>query len=117
SAGAQWIVLENLEICGGRPPNSFTTADGQVKKYARNAAALWVEKAQHLVVRHCKLRDSGNGLFVSSNNQTASEDILIERCDIYDKGNVGSGFEHNIYSEASVITFQFNHLGNLRKGC
>jgi hypothetical protein len=112
SLGAQWIVLENLDIRGGRPPATFKAADGKKKPYAKNAAALWVEKAQHLVVRHCTLRDSGNGLFISSNDRSASEDIVVEKCYIYNNGNPGSGYEHNVYSEAIDLTFQFNHLGH-----
>ena len=35
---------------------------------------------------------------------------------IYDNGNVGSIFEHNIYTEALGITFQFNYFGPLKAG-
>src|SRR4029079_4241587 len=36
---------------------------------------------------------------------------------IYDNGNVGSLFEHNNYTAAIGITFQYNRFGPLRTGC
>ena len=63
-----------------------------------------------------RLHDSGNGLFVSSAEPNVSRDILIEGNHIYDNGNVGSIYEHNTYTEALGITYQFNHFGPLRAG-
>ncbi len=114
--GAEYIVIENLEIRGARPPYSFITSKGETKPYHRIAAALYVEKAHHLTVRNCILTDSTHGLFVSSNNESVSSDILIEKCHIYGNGMEKSG-QHNIYTAAVGITFQFNHLGALRPGC
>jgi hypothetical protein len=106
----QHIVIERLDVRGGRQPFAFKAAEGSEKKYNRNAAALYVEKAQDLVVRNCILRDSGNGLFISSNDQRASSNILVEGCHIYDNGN-RSGLEHNVYTAAREIVFQYNHIG------
>ena len=112
----QYIVIENIEFRGGRTGNKFTAPDGQTKAYNNFSAALYVEKAQHLTLRHCTFTDSGNGLFIGSNDESASGDILIENCHVYDNGNLGSGHEHNIYTEAQGITYQYNHLGRLRAG-
>ncbi len=112
----QYIVLENLEIRGGHAPNKFTDPTGQIKSYGKFASALYVEKAQHLTIRHCTLTDSGNGLFIGSNDESASSDITVESCHIYGNGNIGSGQEHNVYTEAQGITYQYNHLGRLRPG-
>ena len=60
------IVIENLEIRSGRPPFSFSNASGNTESYANNAASIYVEKAEHLVIRNCILRDSGNGLFIGA---------------------------------------------------
>jgi hypothetical protein len=110
------IVIENLEIRGARPPFSFKSAKGETKNYKPNAAAIYVEKAEDLTIRHCIIRDSGNGIFISSNDNQASTNILIESNHIYDNGNVKSGYEHNVYSEAIGITFQSNHFGPLKTG-
>ena len=111
------IVLESLDIRNSRPPYKFTGADGKERAYIRNAAAIRVEKADRLTIRNCVLHDCGNGLFVSSNDKEVSRDILLEGNYIYDNGNPGSGSEHNVYTEARGITFQFNRFGPLRPGC
>jgi hypothetical protein len=104
------IVIENLEIRGAHPSFTATGPKGVVK-YASNAASIWIEKGEHITIRGCTLRDSGNGLFVSHQ----SKDILIEGCSIFGNGNEKSIFEHNVYTEASGITFQSNHFGPLRE--
>jgi hypothetical protein len=111
------IVIENLDLRGARPPYMFTGADGKTHSYSKNAAAITVEKAIHLVIRRCILHDCGNGLFVSSGNEQASRDILIEGNSIFDNGNERSGYEHNVYTAAIGIIFQANHLGPLRTNC
>lgn len=110
------IVIENLDIRSGRPPYSFTNTDGNTESYADNAAAIYVEKAAHLVIRNCVLSDSGNGLFIGSyNGQT--QDILIDGNHIHGNGIEGSAYQHNTYTSAIGITYQRNHLGRLRDGC
>lgn len=108
----QYIVVENLVIQGARPPYQFTGRKGTAP-YAKNAAALFIEKGEHITIRNCTLRDSGNGFFTSYQ----AKDILIEKCLIYDNGIEGSLYEHNSYTAAQGIVFQFNHFGPLRKGC
>ncbi len=106
------IVIEGLEISGARPPYSFSGRQGGLP-YAKNAAAIFLSKGEHIVIRDCVLRDSGNGLLVSAE----SSDVLIEGCHIYDNGNEGSVFEHNAYTAAAGITYQYNRFGPLRAGC
>ncbi len=106
-----WIVIENLEIKGARPENTFTGRSG-LTSYGGNAAAIYVEKGQNIVVRGCHLHDCSNGLFCASE----TTNLLVESNWIEDNGNVGSIFEHNNYTEALGITFQFNHFGPLRAG-
>jgi hypothetical protein len=111
----RWIVMENLEVRSGRPPYSFTGRAG-AGQYAANAAAIYVEKAENLVIRRCVLRDSGNGLFLGTSNANMTRDVLVEGNYILDNGNAGSAFEHNSYTAALGITFQFNRYGPLRDG-
>jgi Putative Ig domain len=55
-------------------------------------------------------------LFVSFAEPNISRTILIEANYIYDNGNTNSLFEHNTYTEALGITYQFNRFGPLRAG-
>ena len=106
------IVIENLDIRSGRQPYRFTGRDGKTD-YLKNAAAIFIEKGQRILIRGCHLHDSGNGLFCSPQ----AEQIRVEGCRIFDNGVEGSIYEHNSYTSARGITFQFNHFGPLRDGC
>ena len=107
-----FIVIENLEIRSGHNAYNFTDDGGNINTYALNAAAIHVEKVNNLIIRNCVIHDSGNGIFVSSN----SNDITLEYNYIYGNGNSGRFFEHNTYTEATNITYQFNRFGPLRAG-
>ena len=107
----QWIEIANLDIRGARTPATFIDDAGNVQTYAQNAAAIFIEKGENIVVRNCIIRDSGNGLFVASSDAAVSRDILIESCHIHANGNAGSIYEHNTYTAAIGITYQFNRFG------
>ena len=109
------IIIENLEIKSGRPAYQFTNDNNQTSTYSKNAAAIYVEKAEHLVIRDCILRDSGNGLFIGANDGQ-TKDILIASNYIYDNGIENSIFEHNAYTAGIGMTFQYNRFGPLRNG-
>lgn len=106
------IVLAGLEIRSGRQPFSFHGRNGHTD-YRKNAASVFVEKGEHIVLRDLVLHDSGNGLFVSP----ASRDVLVEGCHIYGNGVEGSIYEHNSYTQARGIVFQHNRYGPLRQDC
>lgn len=112
NAQASHIVIENLEIRGARPPYSFSDDDGASLSYPNNAAAIFVESGDHITIRNCVLHDCGNGLFVAA----ASSNVMVEGNYLYDNGNIGSIYEHNSYTAAAGITFQFNRYGPLRAG-
>jgi len=105
------IVLENLEVTNANPANSYQGLGGPAK-YVKNAASIWIEKGERIVVRNCDIHDSGNGLFVSP----LSRNITVEKCRIHGNGIVKDMFEHNVYSEATGIVFQGNRFGPLRAG-
>ena len=111
----QYIIIENLEIRSGRPPYQFSNDNGVTETYANNAASIYVEKAANLTIKNCTLRDSGNGLFIGAFNGL-TQDISIENNYIYDNGIVNRIFEHNTYTAAINITYQFNRFGPLRDG-
>lgn len=112
----EYIVIEKLDLRSARPPYGFTNDVGAITNYTETAAALWIEKGKNITVRGNIIRDSGNGLFVSSAEPNISEDIVIDGNYIYDNGNAGSIFHHNTYTEALRITYQFNRFGPLRTG-
>jgi len=106
-----WIVVENLDIRGARSTNTFTGRSG-VTAYGTNASAIYIEKGTNCVVRGCHLHDCGNGFFCAS----LTTNLLVEGNYIEGNGNVGSIYEHNNYTEALGITFQYNHFGPLLAG-
>ncbi len=108
----RYILIENLDIRSARPPYSFTGRNG-LTYYNKSAASIFVEYGENIVIRNCILRDSGNGLFVAQQ----TKNILIEGCHIFDNGIKGSIYQHNAYTEAQGITYQFNYFGPLRDGC
>ncbi|MGH9855381.1 MAG: right-handed parallel beta-helix repeat-containing protein [Blastocatellia bacterium] len=110
------ITIENLEIRGARPPYTYTAANGSAQSYVNNASSIYVEKGENITVRNCRIHDSGNGFFVASSETAVSRDILVEANYIYDNGNSGSIFEHNNYTAALGITFQYNRFGPPRAG-
>lgn len=112
----KYITIENLEVRGAYQSYQFTRYNGQTLTYAQNAAAIFVEKAENLVIRNSIITDSGNGLFIASSDTDTSRNILVEGNYIYGNGNVSSAFEHNNYTAAINITFQYNRFGPLRSG-
>jgi parallel beta-helix repeat protein len=112
----KYIVIENLEIRGARSSYTFTDDTGATVAYANNASTIYVEKCESCTIRNNVLHDAGNGLFVASSDTDVSRDIVIEKNHIYDGGNVGSIFEHNVYTAALGIRFEANFLGRLLTG-
>lgn len=110
----RYITIENLEVRGAFQSYQFTRANGQLQSYTQNAAPIYVEKAENLTIRNCIITDGGNGLFIASSDTAPSRDILVEGNYIYGNGNSGSAFEHNNYTAAIGITFQYNRFGPLR---
>lgn len=108
----EYIVIENLKIMNGRDDYTFTGRDG-LTGYNANCAAVFIESGNHITIRNCELFNCGNGLFAAS----ASEEILVEGCYIHGNGNAGSIYEHNNYTEAKNITFQYNRFGPLCEDC
>jgi hypothetical protein len=106
-----YIQIINLEIRNGRDSYSFTGRDG-VGPYTTNAAAIYLEKGENILIKNCILANCGNGFFAAN----SSKNIFVESCYLYDNGNVGSIYEHNSYTESRGIIFQYNHFGPLLTG-
>ena len=116
----QYIVIQGLHIRNAFHENSFTSASGKVVNYTENAAGIFVERGEHIVVRGVEIEGNGNGFFVASGDseEVLSRDILLERSKVYGNGTVkvAADRHHNIYTEAAGMVFQFNDIGPLREG-
>lgn len=112
----RYITIENLEIRSAHPNYQFTDDTGATQTYSSAASSIFVEKGENITVRNCKLHDSANGFFVASSDDTVSRNILVEGNYIFGNGIVGSAFQHNNYTAAINITFQYNRFGPPRAG-
>jgi hypothetical protein len=112
----RYIVIENLEIRSGHPSYQFTDDGGATQTYSTSASSIYVEKGENITVRNCWITDSANGFFVASSDDTVSRNILVEGNYIFGNGVVGSILQHNNYTAAIGITFQYNRFGPLRTG-
>jgi hypothetical protein len=121
SGPAGYISIENLEVRGARYNQPFTDGlTGQPDVYHNFASCMYVEAAAHIVLKGNILHNCGNGLFMNSKNATPvelSQDVMIDGNSFYANGNaplagVTNGFsEHESYTEARDITFQYNYFG------
>jgi len=109
------LIIEKLDLRSARPPFTFFNSDGGQEEYSTNAASIYVEVGQHITIRNCVIHDSGNGIFIGARDGD-TQDILIESNYIYDNGVVGRIYEHNTYTAAIGITYQYNFMGALRAG-
>lgn len=106
------VEVRGLEVRGGRQPHSFTGRDGGTR-YAKNAAAFYIEKGRYIRIEDCVIHDNGNGIITAP----ATRDLTVRGCHIFDNGVEGSGYEHNVYTTGIRVTFEFNRFGPLRQGC
>ena len=116
STVASNIVIENLEIRSGHPSYTFTDDSGAQQTYSTSASSIFVELGENITVRNCRIHDSANGFFVASSDAAVSRNILVEGNYIFGNGVSGSIFQHNNYTAAYGITFQYNRFGPPRAG-
>lgn len=112
----RYIVIENLEIRGAHPSYQFTGRNGALQTYSTSASPIFVEKGENITIRNNIITDGANGFFVASSDDAVSRNILVEGNYIYGNGVVGSILQHNNYTAAIGITFQYNRFGPLRSG-
>ncbi|MBX3288985.1 MAG: putative Ig domain-containing protein [Acidobacteria bacterium] len=110
------IIIENLEIRGAHPNYQFTGRNNVVQNYASAASPIFVEKGENITIRNNIITDGANGFFVASSDEAVSRNILVEGNYIYGNGISGSIYQHNNYTAAINITFQYNRFGPLRSG-
>jgi hypothetical protein len=123
---AGYIGIENLDIRNSLYDAPFSDATtGAQGRYSSFGSCLYVEAAAHLVIKNNVLHNCGNGLYMNSKNGAIvelSQDVLIEGNTLYNNSNppiagVSGGFsEHNSYTEARDIIYQYNYFGDVRPG-
>lgn len=113
SGPAAYVTIECLEVTSARPGVTFEDAGGDQTEYTQNAACLYLEEGTSITLRNNVIHGCGNGIFASS----GSSDVLVASNYVYENGNDGSIYEHNSYTEARGITFEFNHYGPLCGTC
>ena len=112
----KYIIIENLEIRGAHPNYQFTNRNGAVQNYASAASPIFVEKGENITIRNNIITDGANGFFVASSDDAVSRNIMVEGNYIHGNGISGSILQHNNYTAAVNITFQYNRFGPLRSG-
>jgi hypothetical protein len=112
----KYITIENLDIRSAHPNYQFTDRSGASAVYSSAASSIYVEKGENITIRNNIIHDSANGFFVASSDELASRNILVEGNYIYDNGIVGSAFQHNNYTAAIGIIFQYNRFGAPKAG-
>jgi len=123
------ITIESLDIrhalYDATGALHFTDQHGATRTYSTFGCGIYVEFAQHLIVRGCEISFNGNGLFANSKYgaAAASADLLIEKNYFHDNGQptipgLTNGYgEHHIYVESVGAVYQFNRFGPLRPAC
>lgn len=112
----KYITIENLDIRSAHPVYQFTDRNGATQTYSSAASSIYIEKGENITIRNNILHDSANGFFAASSDSLASRNILVEGNYIYDNGIVGSAFQHNNYTAAIGIIFQYNRFGPPKTG-
>lgn len=112
----KYITIENLDIRSAHPNYQFTDRNGALATYSSAASSIYVEKGENITIRNNIIHDSANGFFVASSDELASRNILVEGNYIYDNGIAGSAFQHNNYTAAIGIVFQYNRFGAPKTG-
>lgn len=108
------ITLENVEIRGANPNNSYTGADGIKKKYGGNAAGVYGIRYDGLTLRNCTIHDNSNGLL--SGDSQPTKNYRQENCRIFGNGLVGSDQCHGTYVQAVGAVYVGNWYGKHRAG-
>jgi hypothetical protein len=106
--GASHVVIEGLEF-----RNAHVDYAHAGLFPGDNASGIYVEDASHVVIRDCAIHGNGNGLF----SAPGTVDLRVEQNHLWGNGNVGSGYEHNSYTETDGIVFEGNRYGPLCAGC
>ncbi|MBC8099396.1 MAG: hypothetical protein H7Y11_08130 [Armatimonadetes bacterium] len=110
-----YIHIEGLHFKNAYEDYTFTTANGQVRNYTSNAAALMVQRGADITLTGLAISDSGNGFFAASSGDAEQtvRNLTLQYSYIYGNGT-DSDQHHNIYTESNGMIIQFNRFGPTR---
>lgn len=111
------IRIANLKLTGAHKDNRYTAQDGSTGTYVGGAAAIYAVVVEDLTIENCEITRNGNGVFINSKSEDeASRGVYIRHNRIWDNGNVGSWFEHNLYIQTARALYEGNYIGQLIPG-
>ena len=111
------IRIANLKLTGAHQDHRYTAQDGSTGQYVGGAAAVYAIVVEDLTIENCEITRNGNGVFVNSKSEDeASRHVFIRHNRIWDNGNVGSWFEHNLYIQTARSLYEGNYIGQLIPG-
>jgi hypothetical protein len=112
------IIVEGLSLKNADPLKKFKNVAGTELAYAKNAAAIYVERGDDITIKDCEISWSANGVFVGSGDteEVLSRNFSLINSLVHSNGNVGSDREHNLYTEAAGALFIGNDIRPLRTG-
>ena len=112
----KYITIENLEIRSAHPIINLRTTAEIRRTYSSAASSdLSSKKAKTSRSATTSARQRER-IFRRIGRRTRSRNILVEGNYIFDNGIVGSAFQHNNYTAAIGIMFQYNRFGPLGNG-
>jgi hypothetical protein len=106
-----YINIEGIHFRNAHPDHTFTTAAGQTRTYSSNAAAIHIQRGQHIRISGAIISESGNGLFAATSDaETLTRNLTLEYSYIHSNGT-SSDQHHNTYTESIGMLYQFNRFG------
>lgn len=111
----EYIDIENLQLTGAQNGKTFTDNTGQVQQYS-DPACIEMHSVGNVSIRNNVITNCTAGIFAANNEPVRAGNLLIEGNYIYKNGESGSYYVHNIYTEVTGITFQYNRIDDLLPG-
>ncbi|MCA9619043.1 MAG: right-handed parallel beta-helix repeat-containing protein [Myxococcales bacterium] len=113
----QHFVIEGLELRNASHELSFTDNKGEKRQYSRNAAAIYVQRADHVTIRGCDVHANQTALFIGGGGgPEVTHHVRILENHIHDNGSATDFYEHNVYNEAVDVLYERNWLESPRGG-
>jgi hypothetical protein len=111
------LRIANLKLTGAHKDHRYTAQDGSTGTYVGGAAAIYAVVVEDLTIENCEITRNGNGVFVNSKSEDeASRNVFLRHNRIWENGNVGSWFEHNLYIQTARSLYEGNYIGQLIPG-
>lgn len=107
-----YVTIECLDIRDARDAYSFTDQQGNLVPFDYAAAAIYIERGDHITLRNNLIHNAADGIYSYHN----TSELLITGNHIWDNGMPYDSQRHNSYTESIGTTIEFNHYGPLRSG-